>query len=125
MHLKLSRRYMAKLLTTLVFLVSFVSANASITGSYCEKQTEAYAEKYFKTVRFGPLQAKPRTVSIRAVVASTVVDGERYKIAGQAHVTYTGSTGGEVNEVRYFETVIEDDEPRPNMVYFKEVKEKK
>jgi hypothetical protein len=117
---------MRKLLLTSIFILSFISLRAEFSASYCEQSTEKYAIKHYTSeVRFGPLKVKPSSVSIKRLITTSVIDGQRYKTEAQAHITYTGSTGGDTTEVRYFEAAIENGSPNPSFVYFKEIKAKK
>ena len=117
---------MLKFLVIAIFCLSCISARADFSATYCEQSTEKYAIEYYTTkVRFGPLNVKPSSVSIKRLITTSVIDGQRYKTEAQAHITYTGSTGGDTTEVRYFEAAIENGTPNPSFVYFKEIKAKK
>lgn len=82
-------------------------ATIPLSASYCEDQSAKHAEEYVMGIRFGRHEAKPRLVSIKACVTTAVIDNFRYKTKGQAHVTYPGSTGGDVQTVVHFESEIE------------------
>ena len=115
---------MHKILLGIVFCFLTLNVSATISETYCERSTEQYAIKHYtENIRFGPLKVRPKSVVIRGSVTTTVISGERYTTKAQAHITYTGSTGGDTTEVRYFEATIEDGTPRPSFVEFKEIKE--
>ncbi len=117
---------MDKTFPAILFCFLTLTASATISETYCERSTEQYAIKYYtENIRFGPLKARAKSVVIRSSVTTAVIDGERYTTKAQAHITYTGSTGGDTTEVRYFEATIEDGTPRPSFVEFKEIKENK
>lgn len=86
-----------------------------------EEAAEKHAIAYFTNyTRHGPLRVKPNSISIRRTITTTVIENRRYKTTGQAHIAYTGSTGGEVSEVRYFETVSETGNADPIIISFRE-----
>lgn len=91
-------------------------AKTSISPEEC---AEKYATWFFSNVvSYGPLRVEPSNVSIRRTVTTTVIENQRYKTTGQAHITYTGSTGGDVSEVRYFAAETESRSQGPTVIRF-------
>lgn len=89
-----------------------------------EQVAERYAINYYESwTRYGPLNVTPRNVSIRGMVTTTVIDAQRYRTSGQAHITYSGSTGGEVSEVRRFEAEIEEKSAEPMVRSFRQIRD--
>lgn len=98
---------------------------ADTSSALCERAAERYVIKYYSERRFGELKVKPTTVSVAGAVTTEIIPAQRYKTAGQVHLNYAGSTGGDSKEVKRFEVTLESNATGLTLMEFKEIRDQR